>query len=385
MRIKQQVITFIFLAFIFGFAIVGLVMKDREFSDMENRTLAQSPEVSTENILNGDFQSQLESYMSDQLPLRDKLYSMKVDTERLMLKNFQNGVYFADDGYLIQEYKESPQTLRNVQYVNDFAKKVDVPMTFMLVPTATAVHSDKLPAGCLNDDQMETVKKVQSQLDEKIDFICPYEQLKSAYNGVENDDVSPVFYRTDHHWTAWGAENGFYALMKELGKEYDSKIIGNLDYHTINAEFYGTLYSKAPSAVQKADRFMAPTHSGGIYSVEFAKEQEDPHTLVGMYDLTKLETKDKYATLFGGNYSRFTIHSDVGNDEHILVIKDSYANAMLPYLATVYSTIDVVDMRYYHMEEKTVSELVKSEGISQVILLYNVDFFNSDNNFLWLD
>ena len=69
----------------------------------------------------------------------------------------------------------------------------------------------------------------------------------------------------------------------------------------------------------------------------------------------------------------------------MLILKDSYANAMLPYLANQYSDLSVVDMRYYHFEEQTVSELVKNEGIDRVILIYNMDFINSDDNFIWLE
>ena len=71
----------------------------------------------------------------------------------------------------------------------------------LFVPTASAVLSDKLPAGCLNDDQMKTVERVKNGLDEKISFICPYESLK--YAGVEEE--LQVFYKTDHHWNANGA------------------------------------------------------------------------------------------------------------------------------------------------------------------------------------
>ena len=374
---KAKIVTVFFLAFIFGFGIAGLIMKDRGFSDMENRTLAQQPELTGEKIMNGDFQSGLESYLSDQMPLRDGLYSLKVDYERLMLKTFQNGVYFADDGYLIQEYKENTGLVdNNVRYINGFAEKVDVPVTFMLVPTASSVLSDKLPAGCLNDDQLDTVNRVRDGLDERINFVCPIERLKTAAQ------KNQVFYRTDHHWTAQGAYAGYEELMKALGK---GAADADYEYNTFKGEFYGTLYSKAPSAIQQADTFTAPKNPMGTYTVEFAKAQEDPKTLVGMYDVTKLETKDKYATLLGGNFSHLTIHSNAANDEHVLVIKDSYANAVLPYLADSFSTVEVVDMRYYHMEEQTVSELIKAKGITQVILLYNVDFFDSDNNFLWLE
>ena len=375
--IKAKIISIFFLVFIFGFGIAGLVMKDREFSDMENRMLAQSPEIDTDTVLKGEFQDKLETYLSDQMPLRDRLYALKVDYERLMMKTYQNGVYFADDGYLIQEYKENPvQINKNVTYINDFVKNVDVPVTFMLVPTATAVLNYKLPEGCLNDDQRSSIDLVKDGLDGKINFISPYTELNSA------SERNQVFYRTDHHWTEQGAHVGYEALMKALGKEPAQP---DYEYETFSGEFYGTLYSKAPSALQEADTFRAPKNPDGEYKVEFAKEQEDPKTLIGMYDVTKLETKDKYATLFGGNFSHFTIKSNAANDERILVIKDSYANAVLPYLADSFSTIDVIDMRYYHMEQQTVSELIKAEGITQVVLLYNMDFFNSDNNFLWLD
>lgn len=382
---KAKIITLTFLLFIFGFGIAGLVLDDREFSDMENRLLAQSPEVTYDAVMKGEFQDKLESYLSDQMPMRDGLYSLKVDYERLMMKTYQNGVYFADDGYLIQEYKENPaQISRNVQYINDFAQNVDVPITFMLVPTATAILSDKLPAGCLNDDQMKSIDKVRESLDSKINLVVPDKKLREK----AEDGEQQLFYRTDHHWTDYGAAYGYYELYQALMPERaaaDLSAGGAIHTDDKGYEFYGTLYSKAPSAFQQADTFYLPSHLARKCYVTFAKKQEDPGTLVGMYDLTKLETKDKYAALFGGNFSHFTIHSDAGNKERILVIKDSYANAVLPYLAEIYSEIDVIDMRYYHMEQQTVSELIKSEGVSQVVLLYNMDFFNSDNNFLWLD
>ena len=45
----------------------------------------------------------------------------------------------------------------------------------------------------------------------------------------------------------------------------------------------------------------------------------------------------------------------------------------------------MIDMRYYHIMDKTVSEYVKDNGITKVIFLYNMDFVNTDNNFIWLE
>ena len=52
----------------------------------------------------------------------------------------------------------------------------------------------------------------------------------------------------------------------------------------------------------------------------------------------------------------------------------------------MYSDITMIDLRYYHDAGKpTVSQYIKENKIDKVILLYNVDFINSDNNFVWID
>ena len=67
------------------------------------------------------------------------------------------------------------------------------------------------------------------------------------------------------------------------------------------------------------------------------------------------------------------------------MLKDSYANAAMQFLADQYSEITMIDLRYYHMQEKSVSELAKELGAERVIMLYNMDFLNEDNNFVWLN
>ena len=73
---------------------------------------------------------------------------------------------------------------------------------------------------------------------------------------------------------------------------------------------------------------------------------------------------------------------NITSANRVIVVKDSYAHSLLPLLADNYEEIIVVDLRYYH--EKTVSELAHEEGISDIIFINNVDFINSDDNFLWL-
>ena len=374
-KIRNLILTVVFILFIFGFAIAGLVQKDREFSEMENRNLAQFPEFSWQSLTSGNFTSGIESYMSDQVFLKDNLVSLKTDCERAVLKTYQNGVYFGKDGYYLQQYTENKAQIdKNIGYINQWAEQIDknIPVNFILVPNSVCVNEDKLPAFSVNDNQLDSINYVGKALSDRIQLYNAYDSLKNA-----SDNGYQVFYKTDHHWTNDGAKavfQDFYGI-KINDNEYDNSITRN--------DFYGTLYSKAPSALTNPETMTFPKHSDeNRYTVTYVKENKTTNSLI---DESYLNKKDKYASFLGGNFARVDIISEESAaDKKVLVLKDSYANAMIPYLADRYAEVIVVDMRYYHFEQQSVAELAKSENIDEVLMIYNMDFINTDDNFLWL-
>ncbi len=390
-ELKNYIMIICFLLFIFGFAVAGVLSEDREFSDNENRYLQQMPEFSWKNLKDGEFTSDIESYMSDQIFMKDQLVSLKTVTDRALLKNYQNGVYFGKDGYYIQDYQENRELVKkNVELLNSFAEGLDndVQVSFLLAPNAVSVLSDKLPAVNQTDDQLDTVRYVKSILSDRITLCCPYEELKQA-----NEEGEQVYYRTDHHWTAAGAQTAFDALMTAMGES-----IPNTPYSKIGvSEFYGTLYSKAPYQGASADTVdlvyglnneLTVTYVGGDNdkSLFVQGEHKDGNVITHrLYDDSWKDKKDKYATYLGGNFSLTEIDSEGESDENVLIIKDSYANAAMPYFCQKYKHVSMIDLRYYHMEDLTVSEYIEEKDIDKVIYLYNIDFLNSDNNFVWLE
>lgn len=359
----------VFMIFIFGFAAALLIVKDREFSEMENRELAQKPEFTLKNLTEGKFTADLESYISDQMFLKDALVSLKTDCDRAMGKNYQNGVFFSKDGYLLQQYIENKKQLDdNISYINGFAQKLDVPIDFILVPNAVSELADKLPVGAYNDSQSESIDYISSALSERITLCDLRETMK-------NPDY---YYKTDHHWTSEGAKAAMEYYFESTGQ---TKLSVDYDVETIES-FYGTLYSKAPSSQIKPDEMHLYINPNGEYSVEYVKENKLSDTI---YNRSFIDKKDKYSTFFGGNFSQIKIKTNCTSGKKVLILKDSYANSMIPFLADQYSEITMVDMRYYHFEENTVSELAKLCGADRVIMIYNMDFVNSDNNFIWLE
>jgi hypothetical protein len=62
----------------------------------------------------------------------------------------------------------------------------------------------------------------------------------------------------------------------------------------------------------------------------------------------------------------------------LLLLKDSYANSMVPFLTYNYQEIYVVDLRYY---TDSIGKLVEDNGIQTIFLLYNFDTLMTDNHF----
>ena len=379
----------VFLVLVFGMASAGIISPDRKFSEMENRSLQQAPEFSFERLKKGDFTKDIENYMSDQIFMKDQLVTLKTAADASLGKNFMNGVYLADDSFYIQDYHEDRARVdMNIGFLNSFAEGLDsdIPVTFLLVPNASCVLKDKLPAVNKCGDQHETAEHIRETLSDRIDFAYPKEALR---NGGDS-----CYYRTDHHWTSQGAELGYSVLRQIMdlpaAKGYE-KTTRQL------TDFYGTLYSKAPAAWAKSDTIDLVSYEGNDITVKYVSRGGDHEipaecteingipTKQGLFVKAPETTKDKYASIMGGNFALCELETNGASDEKVLLLKDSYANAVLPELCAQFKHISMIDLRYYHFEEETVSEYVKSHDINRVIYIYNIDFINSDSNFGYLE
>ena len=96
-----------------------------------------------------------------------------------------------------------------------------------------------------------------------------------------------------------------------------------------------------------------------------------------LYDTSKLKEKDKYALFLGGNYPVLDIRTTADTTDRLLLVKDSYANSVIPFLTAYYREIIVVDPRYYYDD---IREVMKKNKITSVLFLYNGNTFVQDNS-----
>ena len=97
---------------------------------------------------------------------------------------------------------------------------------------------------------------------------------------------------------------------------------------------------------------------------------------ISLYDFEKLETEDKYAVFLGGNHGRVDIKSNEGEREHLLIIRDSFADSIVPFLAIHYD-ITLIDLRYY---TDSVRRLTEKENIDDVLIFENISEISTAKN-----
>lgn len=365
----------LFCILIFGFTGATILSPKKEYSETENRTLAQAPELTLESVFSGEFEEDYESYLTDQFVLRDQWIGLKTDTERLMQQQESKDIYFAEDDYLIEKHTGTFTAAladTNIEALAAFLRKYQEAfgdrMSVMIVPNAVSVLADKLPLFASPYDEKEYLRKIQAAVPEGTWF--------DADAVLEEHKEEELFYRTDHHWKTLAA---FYTYQSWAEKQGLSAISeDDYDIQTVTEEFEGTIQAKLGISTRKDSIQLYLQKDDPFYTVQLEQGQEKEYSL---YDYTMLDTKDKYGIYFGGNHALVRIQTRADTGRRILVIKDSYANCFVPFLLEEYDQIDLLDVRYYNQK---VSDLVADGRYTDLLFLYNAAGFAEDTSLVKL-
>lgn len=358
----------IFLGFLIIACAFNLFSKDREYSESENRILAQRPEFSVERLLNGKYMSDMEAYVADQFFIRDKWINLKVLEDLALGKRESNGVYIGKKGYLM-EIPSSPDKKaldKNLDAIRNFSlAHEDVRTVMTLVPNAAFIYDHLVPKYAPVRNQAEDVVYVQEKVGDSLNYVDLTETMRAHKE-------EPIYYKTDHHWTTLGAKYAFDTLYGSLGIEDPAE---NYEIYPVTHSFQGTLASK--SGFDKEKDTIEIYIPQGVSNECVVSYADDQRKSASVYQSAALKTKDKYEVFFGGNQSRIDISMPVEQDKNLLIFKDSYANCFIPFLIPYYRNITVIDPRYYYED---VERLISDNNITDILFLYNVNTFLTDNS-----
>ena len=368
-RKADRAVVFVFSAFLAVTLALNLLWPKREFSEKENRYLKPFPSFSLSSLLSGDYAAGIEEYCSDHFAGRDLWISLKARLELAQGKRENNGVFLCAGERLIEPFTafDPAEAERKTQHINSFAGKVEVPVALGLIPTSAELYSDLLPEGAENHSQRELIDFVYSLSEtDDADILAALEPFTDEY----------IFYRTDHHWTSLGAMRARAAVAEALGMGGP----GDYDRKTVSAGFLGTAYSSSGFFWVKPDTIETfVNETPGVTVERYESSQPEPGEL---YAESMLATKDKYRFFLGGNCPRIVIRTGREDLPSLLIVRDSYADSLVPFLLDSFSEIHLLDLRYYR---ESVMNYVSSEGIDRVLILSSTQNFITEGSLLLLD
>lgn len=347
-----------------------ILLPDNEFSKTEKRALTTKESFSNVSLMDKSFQKTSKDYISDQFLGRDKFVKLYGNFQRLLGNKKIEDVYFGDD-YLFEEYtKTSEEKLNSMaNSINKFvSKNPQVSVDVLIAPTQVGILEENLPAFAPKGLQEPDIKKFYKLLGKNVGKTDVYETFR---NKINNSDKS-LYYHSDHHWTSYGAKTAFNVFAKKNKLKKGENEYKNL---TIENKFYGTLAAKT-GIYSYPDEIVVCLNKNkkDVVRVKYSDSKKTEYTL---YKPDMLKSDSGYNVFMGGNHPLVKIDTASTSGKNIMVVKDSYANAFIPFLTPYYSTITVVDPRYYF---ESISELMDARDITDVLFLYNATTFFKDES-----
>lgn len=401
-----------------GILVLGFVLGLAFFlrpstSDVENRTLTPFPELNLETFMNGEFFSDLSLWYADTFPFRDQLvglnlalestYGITTDVqmvggtgsveeipdeapatddeltvnrekveapnERVMAQDIQDnimkGLYVKNGSAYSIYYFSKKSVQRYAKALNTCAQALEGKATVysMLVPNNSgAMLSEKELKDLGGSDQAQAIKYFNSLYNPDVLDVNVLEALRS-----HNDEY--IFFKTDHHWTQLGA---YYAYLCYCEKANLTPVnIQTLETQTFEP-FLGSFYQqlnnetmrKNPDYVQT---FIPASTNDMKYKKQGSNKWIKSHVI---QDVTGWNHGSLYSTFVAGDEPLAKIENPKLEDgSSVLVVKDSFGNALIPWLVDNYQYVYVIDFRYY---DGKIPEFVEQNNVKNVLFINNI-------------
>ncbi|MDL2273874.1 hypothetical protein LJC34_04970, partial [Oscillospiraceae bacterium OttesenSCG-928-G22] len=217
--------------------------------------------------------------------------------------------------------------------------------------------------------QKDMIDKTYADMSDKVITVDAYYELRQHVDKY-------IFFRTDHHWTQLGAYYAYTAFCKSAG--LDPVPLDEFETGT-QEDFVGSMYgftSHYPqSAILKENpdtlHYYRPVRE--YTALSFPNAELNENEAIPVYVVaSKNSSANKYLSFIGGDTPAVRIRTDVGNGKKIVVVKESYGNAFVPFLVNHYEEVYVIDPRKYMGADTPNLDLpafVEAHGIEDVLVI----------------
>ena len=260
----------------------------------------------------------------------------------------------------IYVFSES-RTLAYARTVDAIAERCGVPTYVVIPPSASELF---LP------EKYRTAQNEQRPAFELLKLALKNATFVDSYDEFKREKDNYLYFRTDHHWTADGAFLAYVEFAKAAGVSPIYKFgmeKGRLDgflgslYRQIYKDRNSALLEKEPDYV----RYYKPIYETEVINFKDEKMKEGIPGVVLKPDVDI--GANLYNVFFGGDMRLLYMHSAVGNGRSIMVVRDSYGHAFIPFLANNYEYIYAVEPRYF--ETFPLADFISDHGIDELLFV----------------
>ncbi|WP_406944959.1 DHHW family protein [Halobacillus sp. SY10] len=383
-KITNLLVAFGFLSMIFIIAIYVVITPNRETSYIENRSLAAPPPLEKEQFISGGFMGQFENFFTDQFPLRDEWLKAYLHLQSSLGKTFLMGYYVSDNGWITTEPKHSypkSELSKGAEKVSELYKRLEekeIDFYYVNTPHKVSNMQFLLPEYIERGAYDQVRNHFLSSLDEDIPKLDMIEQFNKTYTEAE---MKNLFFKTDHHWNAKGAFKGYQMIVNWLAEQqneeparpdalqvesYEEKCLPDKDFvGSFNRQLYLTI-----DTVENKCAYTPKDQQYNDYVVEINGKKSAVEDVYGRA-FHREEEEVYYSTLHTRDYREMKItNPDLEKDgERILIIKDSYANALSFLLAQQFYETTYYDPR--HNRDRSLLNYIDQHDFDLVVMMYN--------------
>lgn len=403
-----------------AFVAVFCILPRSTYSELEKRDLLKFPDFSWQSLREGRFTQGVSNWFSDSEPFRDVFMRASMELKSLMAFKSPSAIAF----HVVQdESKDKDETLSKAnelgdqrvieEYHNDvnanakmdnagvivvgnapnaralmafknknkgevsFAKVVNsycrvfgsgVNVYCMIIPTAVEYYCPVNARSC-TDPEYPVLAELYSMIDSAVRVVDLYMVLGDH---VDED----IYLRTDHHWAPLGA---YYAARQfALVAGVKTPELPDFVADTIK-EYVGSMYgySKDVNVKKSPEDFVYYQPLGVAYETTYRRyELDEDFQIVGEEKLHEGEffvktsgTGSAYCTFMGSDARITQVKTDADCPRRLLVMKDSFGNAIPGYLFGSFEEVHVIDFRYFTYNVK---DYVMEHGITDILMANNI-------------
>ncbi len=421
---KLTVLTFLILLCGCAVLTAAAFTSQAVISEKENRSLQTFPALSRQTYLNGTFFKDLETYIYDHVPLRDQILDYTamydklkgIEPEVMALEkgnnmNLVNPAADDDNGKASEkspaedktkpeepaepaedfsQYKTQTQNVlimavkdtllelfhfheekvsAYAKALNTFAEKMpaDVRMYALLAPTQVGLTGEEYKD--FSDPQDKAISYIYSLLNRRyqtLDVFTPLFAHRQEY----------IYFRSDHHWTQLGAYYAAQVFIRQAGLTMPD--LADCERHSLD-NFLGYLYSnnqvsKVGQNPDRIDYYIYQGKNPEIKCFAYNKTGTLDASTQTVFSLPTVAKGTNYGIFLSGDYPLLVYKNpEPANERVLMVVKDSYANALVPWLIRSFQKIIVIDPRTC---QENIYDLAAKEKVTDFIV---VDYIMAAN------